>query len=154
MVAQAVIGRYVLREVLSLESRSRRRRNPNRLRIGSLAPQFTARLLGTSHVLSTCDLKGRFSIFLFLNGDKENQHDETLVTMINGLWSKAEGNLYLVCKGEERKCSTLRSIFPPKSDNVIWDRNGEVTQTFGITNVPCAVELNEKVRVSQYGEPT
>lgn len=163
VVLEAIVLQGVLRRTVEIKRRfihsARRDRPPQQLLPGTLAPKFTARVLGTRRTLASADLEGNFVMLLFVSPrEAASTRYANLSVAIHALWHKAEGNLYVVCSGGDEACRQLMHDHDVDglSDGylpVILDEDGRIAKSFLISSTPQAVILDEEVRVSRYGQP-
>ena len=162
MLLQEVLRRTVRFKRLYTGSPRRSRReqlSTGALSTGTLAPEFTAPVLGTDRTVSTSDLKGHSTILLFVSpGETSSPFYEKLSVGTHALWHKAGGHLYFVCSGGEQACRQIMRDhhvegFGRGHVPVVLDEGRRIAQSFLITDTPQAVMLDEEGRVSRYGHP-
>jgi hypothetical protein len=126
---------------------------------GTHAPSFSARLLDTSHMLSTVDLEGDPAILLFVSPPEAlSPGYRHLTNVIHALWHQVEGHVYFVCNGSEEACRQFAlnqhvHEFAENQVPVIIDNEGSITRRFQVDSTPMAVELDENGFVNRYGHP-
>ena len=129
------------------------------LPMGTEAPKFSGRLLGTQARLTTDDLKNHPSILLFVSTAEEQLPEyEGLNAGIHTMWHKTDGRTYLVCNGSEESCRRLAKYHhvPGFKDNqvpIVLDEGGSIARRFMVRTTPQAVELDRNARVRRYGRP-
>ncbi len=169
VVAEAVLTRWVLRRTSWAKQfyiELTRRRAENRWLIsqfdqwlpnGTLAPEFSAEVLGANRRLGNQQLKGHFSILLFMSDSSESSEvGQNLIDELHVLWHKVEGHIYLVCRPEERECTRVATDsrvieFSGQEIPVLIDEGGRIARSFVINATPQAVQLDEEGRVRRYG---
>jgi hypothetical protein len=156
----------MLREILRRTVRFKRlyaapqnRSERPQLTTGTLAPDFVSQLVGSGRIVTTADLKGHSTILLFISpSDASSPVYEKLSLGTHALWHKADGNLYLVCSGEQEACRRIMRDYHVEGFNrgrvpILLDEKGLIAASFLITGTPQAVMLDEEARVSRYGYP-
>jgi hypothetical protein len=125
------------------------------LPVGTQLPEFAAPVLATNRILTDADLRGHETILLFVSTadawslarhDKYHQMGPAFMSM----WERVEGEVYLVCRGNRQDCERLVDGSQAKA---ILDETGVLFRSFSIDRTPRAVELDEEMRVTRYGEP-
>ncbi len=125
------------------------------LPVGTQLPEFAAPVLATNRILTDADLRNHETILLFVSpadarslARHHNYHQIGPAFM--SMWERVEGEVYLVCRGNRQDCERLVDGSQAKA---IWDETGVLFSTFSIDRTPRAVELDEEMRVTRYGEP-
>lgn len=123
--------------------------------VGTELPEFAAPVLSTNRILTDADLKGHETILVFISpadasslSGHQNYH--LLVPAFISMWERMEGEVYLVCRGNRQDCERLVDGSQAKA---ILDETGVLFSRFSIDRTPRAVELDEQLRVTRYGEP-
>jgi hypothetical protein len=125
---------------------------------GQFAPNFCAKLLGSTRMVSHRDLLGTSTMFLFLSPDSlPSTSDGVLHGIVNALWAKVDGTLYIVYKGDEGRSLKLYEdlrLNEPGVEHIeiIVDENDELRLQFGVEYRPCCILLDKHGRVDKYGE--
>ena len=164
VVLEALLLREILRKTVWFKrfyvdfSRRAEGEELSWLRTGTVAPDFTARMLGTGESFNTSHLKGRPSILLFVSPESASPFYKGLALAIHGMWHKVEGHLYLVCSGSEAACRQFVREHPVEGFTedqvpVVLDEGGRAAESFLISRTPQAVELDENLLVKRYGRP-
>lgn len=138
------------------EERQRREANSRwHIPPGTRLPGFAAPFLATNRILTDADLRGHETILLFVSPSDassvaRHQVYHRMGPAFNSMWERAEGEVYLVCRGNRQDCERLVHGSPAKA---ILDETGVLFSSFSIDSTPRAVELDEEMRVIRYGEP-
>jgi hypothetical protein len=156
---EAMMLRAVLRDTVLIKRVYRDRGHRiinNQLAIGTPAPKFAAPILGARTTVKTTQLKGRTTILLFLSPtETSSPRYQNVAASIHALWHKAQGNLYVVCSGQEQQCrSFVRDYRVKRLEHripVILDSEFRVAKGFLISTTPQAVILDSEARVRRYG---
>jgi hypothetical protein len=124
----------------------------------SQIPDFTAPVLGSDRLLTHKDLRGRTNIILFVSSvDAASPEYDELHHFVHGLWHKANGNLCLMCSGDEKYCqmmlSSATTVAHAMNVPVIVDRDGSVSRAFRIGRTPFAVMIDSRGRITRSGHP-
>ena len=125
---------------------------------GQPAPAFRAPLLGRSNEVSNADLVGRTNMMLFLSPDAiKGMPFSVLKGIVQGLWSKVDGTLYIVFEGDEAGASKLCAELELHNNNVldvevIVDRDLGLHELFGVAKRPSGVLLDSRGHIERYGE--
>lgn len=156
---EAFILRATMREAVALgklceEVLRRRRLALERSRVA--APSFVARILDADTFVVTKDLKGDPTILLFLSTDAvDDSKYQSLDASLHGLWHKARGRLYIVCRGDDAAC---RRLIPAHTFGQDWatvpillDPDGTIARRFIITDTPAAIQLDAQARIERRG---
>lgn len=159
---QEAVRRTIRLKQLSSSSRRRKERrhaSPHTLPSGTLAPVFTARVGGTGRLVSLSDLKGHSTILLFVSpGESSSPFYAKLSAGTHALWHKADGHLYIVCRGGEQPCHQIMvdhqvEGFSRGHVPMILDEGGYIAERFLVSSTPQAVMLDEDARIIRYGSP-
>jgi hypothetical protein len=122
---------------------------------GTRVPEFSAPLLGGDGIVTRADLEGRETILFFVSpadaaSSARHRFYHEASKAFRSMWETVEGELYVVCKGSREECERLTAGSPARS---ILDEEGRLFDRFLIDRTPRAVQLDEKVRVTRFGEP-
>jgi len=159
---ETLILRQVVTAALSIKRRNSRsdgRRQPLGLPVGAPAPDFSGPLVNTSGTLTAGRLKGRPTGLLFVSPvEAVVPGYPTLVTFAtHTLWHKLEGHMYFICSGNEQDCERIASAIDvacgEKHRAMVVDEEGRIARAFQVATTPMAVELDEDLRIIQYGYP-
>jgi hypothetical protein len=164
VVLQAIVLRDILRRTLWFKrltdgfSRRGESETQEPRPTGVPAPDFTATLLSTGELWSSSQLKGHFSILLFVSPETPSPHYEKIAIAMHAMWHEAGERLYLVCNGSPESCRQFTRIhriegLGEDQIQVLLDEGGQIAQSFLIDSAPQAVSLGEDLRVRRYGRP-
>jgi hypothetical protein len=125
------------------------------LPVGTQLPRFAAPVLATDRIVTDADLRGRETILLFVSpadasSRARHQNYHEIGPAFISMWERVEGEVYLVCRGNREDCERLVDGSQSKA---IWDETGVLFSAFSIDRTPRAVELDEEMTVTRYGEP-
>lgn len=154
VLLQALLLQGILREAVWLKRLVQDvGRKRDRLPTGTPAPDFTAPILGSDRVMRARELAGGETILLFVEASATaSPAYSSLDDGIHGLWHKAEGRLFLVCRGSAEECRKLVEDRPFQVP-VLVDEGGRVAESFLVSATPTAVGLDAEGRVASYGRP-
>lgn len=159
LVWEGLMLRNILRETVWFHQLLASHRRPLRLKAGTVAPRFTARMVGRPVPVDSADLIGWPTVLLFISSDEASSSDYIqLSAAIHAFWHKVDGQLYFVCKGAESTCTQLvrKHLIDGLShsaDHIVLDPHGHIASAFLISTTPQAVLLDGKWQVKQYGRP-
>lgn len=122
---------------------------------GTRVPEFSAPILGTDGIMTRADLEGRETVLFFVSPEDaysptRHRYYHEISNPFQSMWETVEGELYVVCKGSREECERLIEGNPARS---ILDVEGRLFDNFLIDRTPCAVLLDEELRVTRFGEP-
>jgi hypothetical protein len=125
------------------------------LPVGTRLPEFAAPVLATNRILTDADLRGHEIILLFVSpadasSHARHQNYDQIGPAFISMWERVKGEVYLVCRGNQQDCERLVDGSHAKA---IWDETGVLFSSFSIDRTPRAVELDEQMTVTRYGEP-
>jgi hypothetical protein len=159
VILEALVLREALRRTLwfnRLYSTSVQEVELTGLPKGSVAPDFSAPLLGTAEMLGTAEFEGHSAILLFVSPtDTSSSGYKELAAAIHALWHRVEGHIYLICIGSEHACRQRgpnRQIHASADPApMILDEDGQIARGFKVDATPTAVELDGELRIIRYG---
>src|SRR5262249_18397980 len=123
----------------------------------SLVPNFAIPVLGTNHIVNRSKLKGHPTILLFISPKAASDLIyRNLRHGVHWMWHKVQGQLYLVCSGQEEQCRRLVEEYrlmgcSGEALPILLDPKRQVTNRFMIKTLPQALELDDGARVKRYG---
>lgn len=119
------------------------------LKPGQQAPEFTAMdILGRQ--ISSTDFSGRLTALLFVS--PSCQTCMATLNEVQALSYKAEGNVVVVCRAEQKGCVQLTEKYNLNMP-VVVDADEHVSRIFGISSVPTAVLINVNNNIQSFGQP-
>jgi hypothetical protein len=122
------------------------------------APRFALPVLDSTNVLTTHALRGRAVTLLFVSpGEAKAAAYRALTASVHALWHRANGQLYVICSGEEKSCRHLGATYWPEAHrtelSIALDVDGTVRRLFQIVSTPHAVTLDRDARVIKNARP-
>ncbi len=131
--------------------------HPTRLAMGTLAPVFSAPVIGSDANLTAERLRGHVAMLLFVSPTQHapsTMSDSDLSFFAHVLWHRAEGEFYVMCSGHRDPCCDLSARLNQLVKHqiaVAWDEDGKIADAFRISTFPEAVQLDPDVCVARYG---
>ena len=162
ILAQAVLLRRALHEAVMLKRLYpdlARLLQPGSQASGTLAPDFSAPILGSGERLNRSNLIANPAIIVFVSPSEASLPGyQELGTAIHTFWHRVEGHVYLVCTGSEQACRQFSidhrvNTFAIHQIPLVLDSQATIARAFQINSTPMAVELDEDCLITRYGRP-
>lgn len=117
---------------------------------GKEAPEFSAKDL-SGVAITSANFTGRLTGLLFIS-ESCQACLETLQNDIEYLYSKAQGNVIVICQAGRKDCARLVEQYG-LAVPVVADEDNHISQLYGISSVPTVVFVNADNRILSYGHP-
>lgn len=126
--------------------------------LGATMPKFSMRVLDSEDFITDRDLRGHFTILLFITrADFLRGNEIEFSSMMAGLLTHAEECLYIVCEGDDTDAHWIldrgRLEIYGRCVRVLIDDNARFRSSLRITSTPSCVIFDEDGSLKRVGHP-